>query len=73
MVHQPALTAIPIDRLIQALGTDIVPADLTKLQAQTQILTITPGTSFWQASNGQPGIYIVLAGKVRLFARQSLP
>ena len=73
MVHQPALTAIPIDRLIQALGTDIVPADLTKLQAQTQILTITPGTSFWQASNDRPGIYIVLAGKVRLFAGAVAP
>jgi ATP-binding cassette, subfamily B, bacterial HlyB/CyaB len=58
------------DRLNQALGTEIAEADLPKIQAQTQLLTIAPGTSFWQSDEGKPGIYIILTGKVRLFDLQ---
>jgi ATP-binding cassette, subfamily B, bacterial HlyB/CyaB len=67
MAQNPTLTPISADRLIQVLGTEIVSADLVQIQAQTQILTIEPGQSFWQSSTGRSGIYIVLAGKVRLF------
>jgi ATP-binding cassette, subfamily B, bacterial HlyB/CyaB len=60
------VSALP-KRLIQVLGAEITDRDLTQLQAQTQLLTIPPGQSFWYSDRGQPGIYIVLAGKVRLF------
>jgi ATP-binding cassette, subfamily B, bacterial HlyB/CyaB len=60
------VSALP-NRLIQALGVEITDRDLTQLQAQTQLLTIPPGKSFWHSDDDQPGIYIVLAGKVRLF------
>jgi HlyB family type I secretion system ABC transporter len=70
MVQNSALTAILGDRLVQVLGTEIAPTDLDRIKAQTQILTIPPGTSFWQSSNSQAGIYTVLAGKVRLFDLQ---
>jgi ATP-binding cassette, subfamily B, bacterial HlyB/CyaB len=70
MVQNSTVGAVPVDRLIQVLGTEIDAADLTRLQAQTQVLTISPGTSFWKSSDSQPGIYIILAGKVRLFDLQ---
>ncbi len=54
-------------QLIQVLGSEIAEQDLTQLQSQTQLLTISPGQSFWYSDDCQPGIYIVLAGKVRLF------
>jgi ATP-binding cassette, subfamily B, bacterial HlyB/CyaB len=70
MVPNPALISVSKDRFTQILGTEIADADLTQIQVQTQILTVTPGQSFWQSSDGRSGIYIILAGKVRLFDLQ---
>ncbi len=70
MVQHSALALISDDRLIQALGAEITPADITKLQAQTQLLKIDPGSNFWQSTGSSPGLYIIIAGKVRLFDRQ---
>jgi Cyclic nucleotide-binding domain len=70
MVQTPALGSISDDRLIQVLGTEIAAVDLGQLQAQMQLLAIEPGTSFWQSSQSPPGLYIIIAGKVRLFDRQ---
>jgi HlyB family type I secretion system ABC transporter len=66
-VADDSIAAALPNRLIQVLGTEIAATDLTQFQACIQLLTITPGQSFWQSSDGEPGIYIVLAGKVRLF------
>ena len=70
MVQNSTVGAVPVDRLIQVLGTEIATTDLTQIQAQTQLLSILPGTSFWKSSDSQSGIYIILAGKVRLFDLQ---
>ncbi len=70
MVQNPLLGSISGDRLIQVLGAEIAAADLTKIQAQTQLLAVAPGSSFWQSSESSPGLYIIIAGKVRLFDRQ---
>jgi ATP-binding cassette, subfamily B, bacterial HlyB/CyaB len=67
MVQNPPVASIWGDRLIRVLGAEIAPQDLTQIQARTQVISIVPGTSFWQSSDGAPGLYIVLAGKVRLF------
>jgi hypothetical protein len=69
MVHNSATATISRDRLISVLGTEISTADFTQLQARTQLLTIDPGSTFWHSSDGKPGIYIIVAGKVRLFNR----
>ncbi len=66
MVQNSTLRAVPVDRLIQVLGTEIANTDLTQIHAQTQLLSVLPGTSFWKSSD-RPGLYIILAGKVRLF------
>jgi signal-transduction protein with cAMP-binding, CBS, and nucleotidyltransferase domain len=63
-------STIGVDCLIQVLGTEISAPDLTQIQAQIQVLPVLPGTSFWRSSNSPAGIYIVLAGKVRLFDLQ---
>ena len=70
MIENPQLVDVSIDRLDRVLGTEISPSDLSEIQAQTQLLTITPGTSFWQSGDGRSGLYIILAGKVRLFDLQ---
>jgi ATP-binding cassette, subfamily B, bacterial HlyB/CyaB len=70
MVQKSILGSISADQLIQVLGTEIAATDLIQIQAQTQILTVLPGTSFWKSSDSPAGIYIVLAGKVRLFDLQ---
>jgi hypothetical protein len=67
MIQNPPHISVSADRLIQVLGTEIARADLTQIQSQTQILSIMPGQSFWQSRDGQPGVYIIVAGKVRLF------
>jgi HlyB family type I secretion system ABC transporter len=67
MIENPPFVDVSIDRLDRVLGAEISPSDLSEIQAQTQLLTITPGTSFWQSSDGRSGLYIILAGKVRLF------
>jgi ATP-binding cassette, subfamily B, bacterial HlyB/CyaB len=70
MVQNSLLGSVLADRLIQVLGTEIAATDLIQIQAQTQILTVLPGTSFWKSSESPSGLYIVLAGKVRLFDLQ---
>jgi HlyB family type I secretion system ABC transporter len=70
MVQNPPLVSISADSISQALGAEVSSRDLAQIQAQMQVISILPGTSFWQSSDGRPGIYIVLAGKVRLFDLQ---
>jgi ATP-binding cassette, subfamily B, bacterial HlyB/CyaB len=70
MVQNSALGTISGEQLIQTLGADIASADITNIRAKMELLTITPGDSFWQSNDSQPGIYIILAGKVRLFDSQ---
>jgi ATP-binding cassette, subfamily B, bacterial HlyB/CyaB len=69
MVQNPQPSNVSGEELISILGADIAAADIAKIQAQIQLLTIPPGTSFWKSDNSQPGIYFILAGKVRLFDR----
>ncbi|WP_310483367.1 ABC transporter transmembrane domain-containing protein [Chamaesiphon sp. VAR_48_metabat_403] len=70
MIENSLLATIPTERLTQVLGTEIALADLSEIQVQTELLTIIPGTSFWQSRDSRSGIYIILAGKVRLFDLQ---
>jgi predicted double-glycine peptidase/CRP-like cAMP-binding protein len=70
MVQNAATATIPESYLIPALGLEIASPDLTELQSQIQLFSIDPGTTFWQSSNENLGIYIILSGKIRLFDRQ---
>jgi signal-transduction protein with cAMP-binding, CBS, and nucleotidyltransferase domain len=44
--------------------------NLNWLNGRLRINEIPPGRTFWHSASGAPGIYIVLAGKVRLFDDQ---
>jgi ATP-binding cassette, subfamily B, bacterial HlyB/CyaB len=70
MVQNAATVAVSGDRLNSFLGTEIAIDRLKKLQAQIQLLTITPGRVFWQSNSGNSGVYIILTEKVRLFDLQ---
>lgn len=78
MVHDPTTATISDDsirerlgqRLMSLLGLEIATPDLDALQTQIQLFTIDPGTTFWHSGGDNPGIYIILTGKVRLFDLQ---
>jgi ATP-binding cassette subfamily B protein len=53
-------------QLAQALGQSLSQQDLSKYCQQIEIQQPPAGKRFWQATESNPGIYIVLEGKVRL-------
>jgi ATP-binding cassette, subfamily B, bacterial HlyB/CyaB len=52
------------------LGEDLPEQNLNWLNGRLRINEVPPGCTFWHSVSGAPGIYIVLAGKVRLFDDQ---
>ncbi|MBW4630409.1 MAG: peptidase domain-containing ABC transporter [Iphinoe sp. HA4291-MV1] len=56
-------------QLAQALGQSLSEQELLNCCKHLEILEPTPGKRFWQAAEENAGIYIVLAGKVRLLNR----
>lgn len=53
-------------QLAQTLGQTLLEAELANCYKQIQILEPATGKRFWQSAEAIPGIYIILAGKVRL-------
>jgi CRP-like cAMP-binding protein len=53
-------------QLTQSLGQTLLEPELANCCKQIEILEPTPGKRFWQAVDAGAGIYIILAGKVRL-------
>jgi HlyB family type I secretion system ABC transporter len=53
------------------LGEQPPEQTLNWLNGRLQISEISPGQSFWHSASDAPGLYIVLAGKVRLFDDRS--
>ncbi|NJN08754.1 MAG: ATP-binding cassette domain-containing protein [Richelia sp. RM1_1_1] len=56
------------EHLASTLGQTLSEQEVSNCFKQIEILQPTPGKLFWQATNATPGIYIILAGKVRLLA-----
>jgi len=71
MVQQPSVFSKQYitQQLSQTLGQAFSAAELSKCLEQLQFLEPTVGKQFWQASDATAGIYIILAGKVRLLYR----
>jgi ATP-binding cassette subfamily B protein len=55
--------------LAQALGQSLSEQELSNCCQQIEIQQPTAGKRFWQAVKSNPGIYIVIEGKVRLLDR----
>jgi ATP-binding cassette subfamily B protein len=53
-------------QLIQTLGEALSESELSNCLQQIKFLEPTVGKQFWQALDTAAGIYIILAGKVRL-------
>lgn len=56
-------------QLSQALGEALAESELSNCLQQIQTLEPPIGKQFWQALEATAGIYIILAGKVRLVDR----
>lgn len=56
-------------QLVQTLGQALLEQELANCLQQIEILSPTAGKRFWQAADAAVGIYIILAGKVRLLDR----
>ncbi len=56
-------------QLAQTLGQTLSESEFSKAFQQIQFLEPSTGKQFWQASDATVGIYIILAGKVRLIGR----
>jgi len=69
----PKSSAVPqqqlSQQLAQSLGQALSEPELTSCCKQIEILEPAPGKRFWQAVDARAGIYIILAGKVRLLDR----
>ncbi|WP_019499243.1 peptidase domain-containing ABC transporter [Pseudanabaena sp. PCC 6802] len=66
---QPSSTLVKIDiekHLQETLGQPLSETELAACWQQMQLLEPPAGKLFWQATDERPGVYIVLAGKVRL-------
>jgi ATP-binding cassette subfamily B protein len=57
--------SLSLQQLCNVLGSSLSPEDLQHCLKQVKFLTPKVG-KFWQGTDVEPGIYIVLAGKVRL-------
>jgi hypothetical protein len=53
-------------QLTQTLGQPLSEQELSNCLQQIEILEPNAGKLFWQTSDATVGIYIILAGKVRL-------
>jgi HlyB family type I secretion system ABC transporter len=52
------------------LGESLPEQNLNWLNGRLRINEVPPGRTFWHSNSGAPGLFIVLAGKVRLFDDQ---
>lgn len=55
--------------LAQTLGQPLSEQELSNCTQLLEILQPSPGKLFWQSADATVGIYIILAGKVRLLDR----
>jgi HlyB family type I secretion system ABC transporter len=53
-------------QLISILGENLAEQELASYLAMVEIIEPAPAKQFWQSTNTRAGIYVVLAGKVRL-------
>ncbi|HEY9604831.1 MAG TPA: peptidase domain-containing ABC transporter [Allocoleopsis sp.] len=68
MIQQESVFSKPniSQQLIHALGQELSESDLSKCLQQIQFLEPPTGKQFWQATDATVGIFIILAGKIRL-------
>ena len=71
MVQSSQTAKISEQQITQLLGKTFSEQDFAKCLQQIQILEPTAGKLFWQSSQSDRGVYIVMRGKVRLLDQQN--
>jgi ATP-binding cassette subfamily B protein len=66
MVQNSFTTSVSKQQLAETLGQVLPEPELDRCLKHTIIQEPAAGKQFWQAAEAEPGIYIVIAGKVRL-------
>ncbi len=66
LYSQPSFSQHLKQKLLQTLGSEVSPQELKLCLQAAKIIKPEPGKQFWQSSESLPGIYIAIAGKVRL-------
>jgi HlyB family type I secretion system ABC transporter len=69
MVRDPSTLLISSQQLAKILGQVLSASECDRALKQLQFQEPSPGKCFWQSIDATPGIYIVMAGKIRLFDR----
>ena len=60
------LSSLSSQQLTNTLGQVLPESELDRCLKQIKVLEPATGKRFWQASSAEPGVYIIIAGKVRL-------
>ena len=64
---QSALKKQLLRQLQQTLGKSLSQSQIEQYLPEIQLVEPSTGKQFWQSDRSTPGIYLILAGKVRLF------
>lgn len=66
MLQDSLIMSVDRQQLAHALGSVLTKSDFDRYLTKIEIQQPSPGKQFWQSTEAQAGIYIVLDGKVRL-------
>ena len=61
------IASITTQQLVKTLGQIFSKEELYRCVNSIEIREPAAGERFWQTANAEPGVYIVMSGKVRLF------
>ncbi len=71
MVQDRSDLLIPNELLQKTLGQSFLEKELAQLRRNIQVIEPQPLRQFWNSQNAEGGIYIIIAGKVRLIPSQN--
>ena len=69
MVHNSSTASITSQQLVKSLGQVLPKQECDRCLQSVKVQQPPAGKPFWQSANAEPGIYIIMFGKVRLLDR----
>ena len=69
MVHNSSTASITSQQLAKILGQVLPEEERDRCLQSVKVQQPPAGKPFWQSANAEPGIYIIMSGKVRLLDR----
>jgi signal-transduction protein with cAMP-binding, CBS, and nucleotidyltransferase domain len=71
MLQNSSASLISCELLENILGQHLSEQEISRLRQQIKVLEPPPRKQFWQATDAEPGVYIIAAGRVRLIDRNN--